>query len=126
MKKLDKPEISAKDSFQTCISIVKNSDLKSRLTACEQLIIDAEKELETKIATENIHTIRKERIINGNVTAEELEKVYTQRMAKKDVPGRAIYDKLMSAPKLGVTLHQFWFFVKFDELSYFAKHNFLS
>lgn len=102
MKSVKKPLINAKTAFQACIKIVKNPDLKQRLTACENLIIKAEKEFDTKVATENIHSIQTEDIVNGNVTAEELEKVYTLRMVKKDVPGRSIYDKLISAPKLGI------------------------
>jgi len=102
MKTLDKPNISAKTTFQTCISIVKNPGLKARLTACEDLITNAETEFDSKVTTENIHTIQTEDVVNGNVTAKELEKVYTQRMAKKDVPGRDVYDKLISVPKLGI------------------------
>ena len=102
MKTVKKPNISARDTFQTCISIVKNPDLKARLNACENLITGAETEFDTKIRTKNIHTIKKEDVVNGNVTAKELVNVYTQRMAKKDVPGRIIYDKLISAPKFGI------------------------
>ena len=72
------------------------------MVACENLITQAEIEFDSKVATGNIHTIQAEQNVNGNVSAKELEKVYTQRMAKKDVPGRVIYDKLISAPKLGV------------------------
>lgn len=48
MKKLDKPKYKAKETFLTCISIVKNSDLKTRLTACENLIVEAESEFDSK------------------------------------------------------------------------------
>lgn len=102
MKTVDKPNFSAKDSFNTCISIVKNADLKNRLEACENLINQAEIEFDTKITTGNIFTILSEQSVNGNVTAKELENVYTLRMAKKDVPGRIIYDKIFSAPKYGI------------------------
>lgn len=102
MKTVDKPSYNAKDTFSLCISIVRDVDLKKRLLACENLIIQAEEEFNSKITTGQIYTISKEHNINGNVTAKELEKVYTQRMAKKDVPGRAIYDKLISAPKFGI------------------------
>lgn len=102
MKSLDKPKFNAKESFATCISIVRDADLKRRLIACENLIIQAETEFESKITTGRIHSISKEHRVNGNISANDLEKVYTQRMAKKDVPGRVIYDKLISAPKLGI------------------------
>lgn len=102
MKKIDIPDFTAQDAYTTCISIVKDADLKKRLASCENLIVDAENEFKSKITKGQIYTISKEKSVNGNVTAKELEKVYTQRMAKKDVPGRAIYDKLISAPKLGI------------------------
>ena len=102
MKTINKPNLTAKDTFLSCISIVRNAQLKNKLTACENLIIQAETEFDSKISTGNIYTIQSEDIINGNVTAKELESVYTQRMAKKDTPGRVIYDKLFSAPKFGI------------------------
>jgi hypothetical protein len=99
MKVITKPKITAKDAFSTCISKVRDATLKAKLTACEDLISQAETEFESKITKGNIHTISKEQIVNGNVTAKELEKVYTDRMVGKDVPGRTIYNKLISAPK---------------------------
>lgn len=102
MKSLDKPKINAKDTFRTCISIVRDSELRARLNACESLIISAEEEFNSRISSSSIHTVVEENVVNGNVTAKELENVYTQRMAKKDVPGRAVYDKLISAPYLGI------------------------
>ena len=102
MKVITKPNITAEDAFSTCISKVKNVDLKARLTACEDLISQAEAEFESKITKGDIHTICKEEIVNGNVTAKELETVYTGRMVGKGAPGRTIYDKLISVPKYGI------------------------
>jgi len=102
MKRVLKPNFNAKDTFHICISIVRDKDLKSRLLECENLIIKAEVEFDSKVTTGEVYTIAKEKIVNGNVTANELEKVYTQRMSTKDVPGRTIYDKLMSASTLGI------------------------
>ena len=102
MKTVNKPNLSAKDTFLTCISIVRNAELKDKLIACENLIAQAETEFDSNISKGNIYTIRLEEVVNGNVTAKELENVYTQRMAKKDTPGRVIYDKLFSAPKFGI------------------------
>jgi len=102
MKKLNKPTYQAEDTFLKCISIVRNPDLKDRLTACKDLIIEAENEFNSKITTGKVHTINKEEFVNGNVTANELEKVYTFRMAKKDKPGRFIYDKIISASSHGI------------------------
>jgi len=102
MKTVDKPTFNAEDTFLSCISIVQNVALKAKLTACKGLIKQAESEFDSKVTTKDIHTIKIETVVNNNVTTKELEKVYTQRMAKKDVPGRIIYDKLFAAPKLGI------------------------
>ncbi|WP_245591702.1 HNH endonuclease [Cystobacter fuscus] len=40
-------------------------------------------------------------MVGGVITKDEMEAVYTQRMAKKGAPGRDIYDKLISAPAQG-------------------------
>lgn len=102
MKKLDKPIFTGQYVFEECINKIRDADLKKRLSACKPLIQDAEKELNSKISKGKVHTIVVEKIVNKNVDSKELEKVYTSRMAKKDAPGRSIYDKLLSAPLLGV------------------------
>lgn len=99
MRKLEKPNDNARDVFLECIRIVRRADLKARLTATQSLIIDASTELENKVSTGQVYTIIQESIVNGNVTAKELEEVYKNRMVKKDTPGRVYYDKLIvSAP----------------------------
>lgn len=101
MKNLKKPDYSAKETFLTCISSIRDKDLKRRLTACKALIADAEAEFDSKFVSQ-IHTIAKEKIVNGNVTAKELENVYNYKMVKKGSPGRPIYDKIISAPIHGI------------------------
>ncbi|MBC5774328.1 hypothetical protein H8S95_09675 [Pontibacter sp. KCTC 32443] len=102
MKRLDKPADNAEDVFLTCVNIIRKRDLKTRLLACKDLITEAADEFTSKIANGEAHKIKEETIVNGNVTAKELEKVYTYRFARKDTPGRLIYDKLITAPKFGV------------------------
>lgn len=102
MKALPKPNISAQDAFISCVNHVGNASLKARLLACVPLINQAETEFESKITKGRIHSINKERIVNGNVSADELKKIYSQQMVKKEEPRRELYDKLMSAPKLGI------------------------
>lgn len=102
MKKLPKPIFSASDTYILCIEKIRDADLKNRLSQCESLIVDAESEFNLKIAKGSIYTIKKETVINKNVEAKELEKVYTYRMAKKSAPGRLIYDKIISMAELEV------------------------
>jgi hypothetical protein len=84
------------------LSIVKDLNLKKRLYACKDLVIDAAEELNSKIPLSEVYTIKPESIINGNVHAKELENVYNFRMVKKNTPGRKIYDKIFSAPSHGI------------------------
>jgi len=102
MRKLTKPTEDSGDVFIECIEIVRNANLKSRLTATKDLIIEAASELENKVAKGQLHTVTRETVINGNVTADELEAVYTIRMVKKGTPGRKYYDKLIVASPLGI------------------------
>lgn len=102
MKAVRKPLFSAIDTFKECVDMVRDEDLKSRLIGCNSLIIDAEMEFNVKITKGKIYTIKKESVVNSNVTSKELEKVYTYRMAKKGSKGRAIYDKIISKPTLGI------------------------
>ncbi|MEP4094103.1 hypothetical protein [Reichenbachiella sp.] len=102
MKTIAKPIFDVAEIFTDCISIVRSEELKNRLTACVDLIVEASDELDSKVSTGNVHTIVTEKIVNNNLTAKELEKVYSFRMVKKDTPGRKYYDKIISAPVLGI------------------------
>jgi len=102
MRKLTKPTDNSGDVFIECIEIVRNANLKSRLTATRDLINTAATELESKVTTGELHTIIRENVVNGNVTSKELADVYTFRMSKPGTPGRKIYDKLKMAAPYGI------------------------
>lgn len=102
MRKLNKPAENPEEVYLKCISKIQNANLKNRLTACKNLVIEASQEFENKVSTLQLHTINRETIINGNVTAKEMEDIYTLRMARKDTPGRALYDKILAAPAHGI------------------------
>ena len=48
-----------------------------------------------------MHLLPQQGVLNGDVLADEMEKVYTSRMAKADTPGRPVYDALLAAPAYG-------------------------
>lgn len=103
VRRIDKPLLDDTEHvFLTCISKIKDSYLKDRLTACKNLIIEATIEFDNKVTKGELHLIERETIVNENVLATELQDVYTNRMAKIGAPGRKIYDKLMSAPAHGI------------------------
>lgn len=102
MRQIPKPTDNSGDVFIDCIDIVRNASLKARLTAIKNHIENATTEFENKITKGTIHTIIREAIINGNVTAKEIEAVYTLRMVKKGTPGRKYYDKILLSAPLGI------------------------
>lgn len=99
MWKLNKPAISAKDSFTKSISRMRNGQLKSRLQAITALIESGSLEFDTNGAASTLHNFP--RIGTGSVahvTAKEMATVYDQRFAAKNSPGRYIYDQILSEP----------------------------
>jgi hypothetical protein len=99
MRHIPKPSLTVAQVYADCVSTVDNITLRNRLDGCTHLILDAESEFENKITTGQVFTIIQEKIINGNVTAEELKKVYTYRMVGLPI-GRAYYNELiLSAPQ---------------------------
>lgn len=100
MRKLTKPLDDPGIVFRTCISRVRNVDLKSRLTAIEVSVVAAAKAFDNAASTTTLHTLIPQNDVNG-ATMREMSDVYTNRMAKKDAPGRLLYDKLLAAPEHG-------------------------
>ncbi len=87
------PIEDAIDVFDLCISKVQNADLKERLENCKPSIVTAAADYTTKAPRIELHTIATHDSINGNVTKEEMKKVYSDRMVGAKSPGRYIYDK---------------------------------
>lgn len=98
MIKVPKPTISVENVYCGCVQKYYDQSLKDRLLACKDLIIKAQEEFETKITKGRIHSIKRETLINGNVTAEELKKVYTYQMVQNE-PGRTYYNTLILAAR---------------------------
>lgn len=101
MRRLLKPIDNSGDVFMDCIDVVRNANLKARLTSIRDLVVEAADEFEEKVTKGNLHTVSREAIINGNVTSSELQDVY-ERMVRKGTLGRKIYDKLIIASPLGI------------------------
>jgi 5-methylcytosine-specific restriction endonuclease McrA len=102
MRKLAKPSEHAEEVFLLCISRVQNSTLKTRLSNCKDLITEAAEEFDKKVTKGLLHTIHLESLVNGDLTAKELEDVYTLRMVGQGSPGRSLYDKLKLTPTYGI------------------------
>jgi hypothetical protein len=98
---LDPPNHTATRTFKKCISRVRNQGLKARLENVTQEVVNASDEFAIAAANHSLHEITPADLVGGDVTVGEMEKVYTQRMAKKKSPGRDIYDDLITASAQG-------------------------
>lgn len=85
----------AGDVFTLCISRVRDGTLRARLRAVRQEIENAAVTYDDRAQLALLHLIPSANGV-GNITAEEMVKVYTGRMVGKDAPGRAVYDRLIS------------------------------
>lgn len=101
MRRLLAPIDNPGNVFIDCIDSVRNANLKARLTAIRDLVVEAADEFEEKVTTGQLHTVVRETMVNGNVTSKELKDVY-DRMVRKGTLGRKIYDKLIIASPLGI------------------------
>ncbi|WP_145949469.1 HNH endonuclease [Paenibacillus sp. Y412MC10] len=94
MRPIPRPTFSVKEVFTTSISRIRDPDLKARLEGClNEIIIDSDI-YDTKATNATLHQISKKTHINVNVTKDEMNKVYTDRMVNKKGPGRNFYEKL--------------------------------
>jgi 5-methylcytosine-specific restriction endonuclease McrA len=96
MWKIDKPQITATDAFDTCIAGITNADLKQRLLGVRPRIETAEERFDKAAQTAKLHVVRTAKKI-GAVTGKEMENLYDRHMARSKSRGRGIYDSLMIA-----------------------------
>ncbi|EAW30202.1 possible EA31 gene protein, phage lambda [marine gamma proteobacterium HTCC2143] len=99
---LPKPKQSPKAVYLTCISKVKKPALKASLTSVADTIDTDATDYDDKAERALLYLIAESDDVDGVVTQEQMEKVYTGRMAAKKAPGREIYDKLKAAAPHGV------------------------
>ncbi|MDA8230959.1 MAG: hypothetical protein M0006_06445 [Magnetospirillum sp.] len=98
---LDRPEYSARVTFTTCISNVRDDGLKARLQGVTQAVVDASSAFDAAAQQQTLHEIGRQPVVGGIVTTAEMGKVYADRMVKKGAPGRHIYDDIIAAPPQG-------------------------
>jgi hypothetical protein len=101
MWKLPKPTRASREAFCLCISRVKDAELKARFLAIEGDVVNASDAFEVAAGSVALCSLPLVDNVGGLVTKEEMSALYTSRMAKKDAPGRVIYDELLSALPYG-------------------------
>lgn len=98
MQQLSEPTDDAREVYSTCISIVKNVNLKHRLSRIKEEVGNKSDVYLKNAKNSMLYKIEPKGNVK-DVNTQELCDVYTLRMAKKGTPGRAVYDRLLSAPK---------------------------
>lgn len=101
MRRLTPPGDDPLDVFRACISRVKDTALKARLTSVEGTVVAEANAYRAAAAAAELHTLPPQSNVGGIVSTAEMTDVYKLRMARKGTPGRSVYDKLMKAPVLG-------------------------
>jgi hypothetical protein len=67
----------------------------------DHVVVATSQEFDAAAVSQALHCIGRASSVGGIVTADEMVRVYTQRMAKHGAPGRIIYDDLIAAPSHG-------------------------
>lgn len=101
MWSLERPTMSARSAFTTCISRVRNAGLAARLANAEPAIVAASAQFDRAARRHRLHEIGPDYGVAPDITVGEMEKVYTQRMAKSGAPGRDIYDEIFASAPSG-------------------------
>lgn len=98
---LGKPAHTARSAFTTCISRVRNPGLAARLAAATDSVAAASEEFDKAARRGMLHQVAAHSVVAPDVTAEEMGRVYTKRMAEANSPGRVIYDDIFAASPQG-------------------------
>lgn len=98
---LNRPDHTARAAFTICISRVREAELKARLEGVIQAVVDASAAFDLAAKNQTLCELARQTSVGGTVTTAEMEKVYTQRMAKRGAPGRVIYDDIIAASPQG-------------------------
>lgn len=101
MRALPKPGHGAGAVFLRCISRVSDPVLKTRLEAACGCIEAAAAQFDRAAGAGSLHELLPDEDVPG-VQAIEMEKVYTQRMARRSAPGRDVYDAILGAAPNGI------------------------
>lgn len=105
MRKLSKPTEDIEAFYRLCVNGVGEENKKFRLNKyTENVLLESQlyefnsDKNELYKTVERFNTIKKQATVNY-VTKGELTELYTNQMAKKNRPGRRLYDSLMKVPR---------------------------
>jgi 5-methylcytosine-specific restriction endonuclease McrA len=101
VRKLKKPTLDAAAVFCTCISRVRNANLRKQLRAVARRVAASATRYERAGAQRALHTLSQHSRVGNAVTSEQMCAVYDNRMARRGSVGRPIYDQLQAAAPQG-------------------------
>lgn len=101
MWSLARPTQSAESAFEVCISRVRDTGLAARLASATPAVVAASAQFDEAARVHQLHEIPTHNDVPPDITVGEMEKVYTQRMAKSGAPGRDIYDEIFASAPSG-------------------------
>lgn len=102
MWSVDEPQFCATETFQQCIARIRDRDLKGRLERLSGEISGSAADYEERAQRAELHLVNPAANVAGIVTTDEMVRVYDQRMAGKNGPGRHIYDSIKLLPRHGI------------------------
>ncbi|WP_431285004.1 HNH endonuclease [Humitalea sp. 24SJ18S-53] len=101
MMSLPRPGHGAREVFRLCVSRVSDPDLKARLTGAADSVDAASGRFDQATTHGKLHEVAVDEAV-PTLSAAEMGKVYTQRMARRGAPGREVYDTILGAAPNGV------------------------
>lgn len=102
MRPLSKPTLNPKTVYLTCISRVKNRQLKEDFELISDTIEADSIVYEEYSENTNWYLFDESDDVDGIIPQPKMEKVYTNRMAKKGAPGREYYDEIKESSEFNV------------------------
>ncbi|RTR27024.1 HNH endonuclease [Shewanella atlantica] len=102
MRTLTKPTLVPKTVYLTCISRVRNPQLRTDLESVTDTIEADALDYENHSQSTDWHLINESVDVDNTISKDEMEKVYNNRMANIKAPGRAYYDELKGSSPFSI------------------------
>lgn len=94
------PEVKPEDIFECCVESYTDPGKKKRLLACKHLI-EVDSASYHKLVPSQIDEFAVSRL-PGDVSTDEMKKVYDEKFARADTVGRTYYDAIMAQVERGI------------------------
>lgn len=95
---VNRPDFDTGKTFDQCVSIIRNPQLRTEMNAIREEMLDWSDDYDQRAAVEKLHLIAPHEAGVGGVVGADLNKNYTTRMVRNGVPARPVYDALKILP----------------------------